>query len=82
MVCIAAISKYMMGSFYQVDSLFYKRLSVILRIVIPSMRSKEALLLVMHSSLLIFRTAISLYVAALDGKYVPALLWLLIDKYE
>ncbi len=54
----------------QVDAVFYQRLSRILRIVIPSIRSKEAMLLVMHSSLLIFRTAISLYVAALDGKYV------------
>ena len=52
----------------QVDALFYQRLSRILRIVIPSLRSKEALLLFMHSSLLIFRTVISLYVAALDGK--------------
>ena len=50
------------------DALFYQRLSRILRIVIPSLRSKEALLLCMHSSLLIFRTVISLYVAALDGK--------------
>jgi ATP-binding cassette, subfamily D (ALD), peroxisomal long-chain fatty acid import protein len=47
---------------------FYQRLSRILRLVIPGLHSKEALLLVMHSSLLIFRTAISLYVAALDGK--------------
>jgi hypothetical protein len=45
-------------------------LARILRIVIPGIRSKEALLLLMHSSLLVFRTAISLYVAALDGKYV------------
>jgi ATP-binding cassette subfamily D (ALD) long-chain fatty acid import protein len=52
----------------QVDAVFYRRLGHILRIVIPGVRSKEALLLVMHSSLLIFRTAISLYVAALDGK--------------
>jgi len=52
----------------QVDAVFYQRLSRILRLVIPSLRSKEALLLFMHSSLLIFRTAISLYVAALDGK--------------
>lgn len=56
--------------FGKVDAIFYQRLGVILRIVIPSMHSKEALLLFMHSSLLIFRTAISLYVAALDGKYV------------
>lgn len=53
---------------YQVDAVFYQRLSRILRLVIPGLRSKEALLLVMHSGLLIFRTAISLYVAALDGK--------------
>lgn len=52
---------------------FYQRLSTILRIVIPGIRSKEALLLFMHSSLLIFRTAISLYVAALDGKIVASL---------
>jgi len=52
----------------QVDDIFYKRLSNILRIVIPGIKSKEALLLCMHSSLLIFRTAISLYVASLDGK--------------
>ncbi|KAI0768602.1 adrenoleukodystrophy protein [Trametes elegans] len=56
-----------------VDALFYQRLSRILRIVIPSIRSKEALLLFMHSSLLIFRTVISLYVAALDGKIVASL---------
>ncbi|KAI0823032.1 adrenoleukodystrophy protein [Trametes gibbosa] len=56
-----------------VDAVFYQRLSRILRIVIPSIRSKEALLLFMHSSLLIFRTVISLYVAALDGKIVASL---------
>lgn len=54
----------------QVDAVFYQRLSNILKIVIPSIRSKEAMLLFMHSSLLIFRTVISLYVAALDGMYV------------
>ncbi|KAG5728570.1 ATP-binding cassette sub-family D member 2 [Termitomyces sp. T112] len=56
-----------------VDALFYQRLSSILQIVIPSIRSKEALLLVMHSSLLVLRTAISLYVAALDGRIVASL---------
>ena len=54
----------------QVDAVFYQRLSHILRIVIPGIRSKEALLLFMHSSLLIFRTVISLYVAGLDGRSV------------
>ncbi|KAJ3764315.1 ABC transporter transmembrane region 2-domain-containing protein [Lentinula raphanica] len=56
-----------------VDALFYQRLRHILRIVIPGIRSKEALMLVMHSSLLIARTAISLYVASLDGKIVASL---------
>jgi len=56
-----------------VDAVFYQRLSSILRIVIPSIRSKEAMLLFMHSSLLIFRTVISLYVAALDGRIVASL---------
>ncbi|KAJ3882385.1 adrenoleukodystrophy protein [Lentinula edodes] len=56
-----------------VDALFYQRLRHILRIVIPGIRSKEALMLIMHSSLLIARTAISLYVAALDGKIVASL---------
>ncbi|KIO02384.1 hypothetical protein M404DRAFT_147834 [Pisolithus tinctorius Marx 270] len=56
-----------------VDATFYQRLRVILRIVIPGIRTKEALLLCMHSTLLVFRTAISLYVAALDGKIVASL---------
>ncbi|KAK0198494.1 adrenoleukodystrophy protein [Armillaria mellea] len=56
-----------------VDSVFYQRLGAILRIVIPSIRSKEALLLITHSSLLVLRTAISLYVAALDGRIVASL---------
>ncbi|KAF9455019.1 adrenoleukodystrophy protein [Macrolepiota fuliginosa MF-IS2] len=56
-----------------VDAVFYQRLSRILKIIIPGIRSKEALLLLMHSSLLVFRTAISLYVAALDGKIVASL---------
>ncbi|KAJ7923076.1 ABC transporter transmembrane region 2-domain-containing protein [Mycena leptocephala] len=56
-----------------VDALFYRRLSDILKIVIPSLTSKEALLLVMHSSLLVFRTVLSLYVANLDGVIVASL---------
>ncbi|KAF8167808.1 ABC transporter transmembrane region 2-domain-containing protein [Crassisporium funariophilum] len=56
-----------------VDAVFFQRLSKILRIVVPGIRSKEAMLLLMHSSLLVFRTAISLYVAALDGKIVASL---------
>ncbi|KIM29018.1 hypothetical protein M408DRAFT_329057 [Serendipita vermifera MAFF 305830] len=57
----------------QVDAVFYARLRAILRIVIPGIRSKEAMLLIMHSALLVFRTAVSIYVANLDGKIVGSL---------
>ncbi|KAF9073876.1 ABC transporter transmembrane region 2-domain-containing protein [Rhodocollybia butyracea] len=56
-----------------VDALFYQRLRHILQIVIPGIRSKEALMIIMHSTLLVARTAISLYVASLDGKIVASL---------
>ncbi|KAG8888118.1 hypothetical protein FRB98_008384 [Tulasnella sp. 332] len=57
----------------EVDAVFYERLSGLLRIVIPGLKSKEAMLLVMHSSFLVFRTVLSLYVADLDGKIVSSL---------
>ncbi|KAG8797202.1 hypothetical protein FRC17_007818, partial [Serendipita sp. 399] len=57
----------------QIDALFYQRLRTLLRIVIPGIRSREAMLLIMHSSLLVFRTAISIYVAKLDGRVVGSL---------
>lgn len=50
--------------------MFYQRLKELLRIVIPGWRSREAGLLAMHTSFLIFRTMLSLYVADLDGKCV------------
>lgn len=67
---VSVFSVWLIPRILQVDAIFYSRLSRILKIVIPGIRSKEALLLLMHSSLLVFRTAISLYVAALDGKCV------------
>jgi ATP-binding cassette subfamily D (ALD) long-chain fatty acid import protein len=56
----------------EVDAVFFERLRSILRIVIPGARSKEALLLLMHTAFLILRTMISLYVAELDGRIVSA----------
>ena len=67
-VCIHPLIVFVLLKYLKVDTLFFQRLSSILRSVIPGIRSKEALLLFIHSSLLVFRTAISLYVAALDGK--------------
>lgn len=56
----------------EVDAVFFERLRTILKIVIPGARSKEAMLLIMHTFFLILRTIISLYVAELDGRIVSA----------
>lgn len=52
---------------------FFRSLLRLLRIVIPSWKSKEARLLVSHSVFLVLRTLISLYVAELDGQLVSSL---------
>ncbi|KAF2169806.1 hypothetical protein M409DRAFT_64809 [Zasmidium cellare ATCC 36951] len=52
---------------------FFRNLGRLLRICIPSWKSKEARLLGSHSVFLVLRTLISLYVAELDGRLVSAL---------
>jgi ATP-binding cassette subfamily D (ALD) long-chain fatty acid import protein len=51
-----------------VDAVFFAKLKHLLRIVIPGWRTKEALMLGMHSVFLVMRTMLSLYVADLDGR--------------
>ncbi|CAG8706596.1 18859_t:CDS:10, partial [Dentiscutata erythropus] len=58
----------------EVDSVFFERLKKLLRIIIPGIRSKELWLLIIHSFFLVFRTILSVYVAALDGRIVSALI--------
>lgn len=53
---------------------FFKNLLRLLKIVIPSWRSKELRLLISHSVFLVLRTLISLYVAELDGRLVSNLI--------
>lgn len=60
------------GPRVDVDAVFFQRLRRLLRIVIPGTSSKEAMLLIMHTTFLILRTFISLYVAELDGRIVSA----------
>ncbi|OCF75242.1 ATP-binding cassette, subfamily D (ALD), peroxisomal long-chain fatty acid import protein [Kwoniella mangroviensis CBS 8886] len=55
------------------DPLFHIRLKRLLRIVIPSLKSREAAMLALHSAFLVTRTGISLYVAELDGRIVSSL---------
>lgn len=52
---------------------FFENLLRLLKIVIPSWRSKELRLLISHSVFLVLRTLISLYVAELDGRLVSNL---------
>ncbi|KAF2263230.1 ATP-binding cassette protein [Lojkania enalia] len=52
---------------------FFRNLLRLLKIVIPSWRSKEFRLLISHSIFLVLRTMISLYVAELDGRLVSNL---------
>ncbi|KAI9220540.1 adrenoleukodystrophy protein [Blastocladiella britannica] len=58
---------------HDVDKVFFERLRRLLRICIPSLRSKEFILLILHSTFLVMRTILSVYVAALDGRIVSAL---------
>lgn len=55
------------------DPAFHARLKKLLRIVIPGIRSREAGMLALHTFFLLARTALSLYVADLDGRIVSAL---------
>lgn len=52
---------------------FFASLLRLLRIIIPSWRSREMQLLVSHSVFLVVRTLISLRVAAMDGAIVKSL---------
>lgn len=57
----------------EINREFFKNLLKLLRIVIPGVKSKEARLLLSHTIFLVLRTLLSLYVAALDGRVVSAL---------
>ncbi|KAJ7039847.1 ABC transporter transmembrane region 2-domain-containing protein [Mycena alexandri] len=54
-----------------IDAAFIRQLKAILfRIAFPSVRSKETLVVVLHSSFLVLRTVLSIAVARLDGRIV------------
>jgi len=56
-----------------VNSLFYKQLRQLLRIIVPGLWTKEFALLVTHTASLVSRTFLSVYVAQLDGHIVKAI---------
>ncbi|ORY05614.1 hypothetical protein K493DRAFT_252485 [Basidiobolus meristosporus CBS 931.73] len=57
----------------EVDRVFFHRLYALLKIIIPGVRSKEFWMILIHSGFLVFRTLLSVYIAALDGQIVSAL---------
>ena len=57
-----------------VDAIFLKRLAFILRIVVPSITSKEAMLLAIQSTMLISRSFISLRIARKGGDGLRAVM--------
>ncbi len=64
-----------------VDKIFLNRLLKLLRISIPGLMSKEFALLVLHTSSLVARTFLSIYVATLDGKIVKSIVDRQLDTF-
>lgn len=56
-----------------VDGRFSPKLRFLLKIIIPSWKSKEFWMVIIHSVFLILRTYLSVVVARLDGKIVKDL---------
>lgn len=56
-----------------VNKQFFHQIRVLLRIIIPSVRSDSFLLLVTHLTTLITRTFLSIYLAHIDGAVVKSL---------
>ncbi|KAA1476586.1 hypothetical protein DENSPDRAFT_827606 [Dentipellis sp. KUC8613] len=53
-----------------VDRAFARQLAALLRIAFPKVRSRETLILLVHSVFLVLRTVLSVVVARLDGRIV------------
>ncbi|TFY56558.1 hypothetical protein EVJ58_g7566 [Rhodofomes roseus] len=53
-----------------IDKTFLRQLLAILRVALPTYRSKEAFILCAHTFFLVFRTVLSVAVARLDGRIV------------
>ncbi|KAJ2506284.1 ATP-binding cassette long-chain fatty acid transporter pxa1, partial [Coemansia sp. RSA 2052] len=57
----------------KLDRAFLQQLRALVRILIPSMASKEVAIIAMHAAFLVLRTWLSVVVAELDGKIVKHL---------
>lgn len=57
----------------EVNQVFFRQLLKLLRVSIPSLLSKEFVLLILHTASLVSRTFLSIYVAQLDGRIVKSI---------
>jgi hypothetical protein len=53
-----------------VNKIFFGQLAAIFKVILPKFRSKEAMILLLHSVFLVLRTWLSIIVARLDGRIV------------
>ncbi|ODN05560.1 ATP-binding cassette sub-family D member 2 [Orchesella cincta] len=60
---------------------FLKQMKFLLKIMIPSVWSKQVGILVLHTGTLIFRTFLSIYVAKLEGKIVGGIVQRNVKKF-
>ncbi len=56
------------------DSIFFKRIKELVKIVIPTWKCKEVLDLCLLTVFLVLRTFLSIYIAGLNGKIVKAII--------
>lgn len=57
-----------------VDAAFFKRLVVLLKIVIPGWKSKEVFDITLLTLLLVARTFLSIYISTINGRIVKAII--------
>lgn len=63
------------------DSVFYKRIWELLKIVIPSVKSMEVLDLVLLTTFLVIRTMLSIYISSVNGRIVKTIIQIDLNKF-
>ncbi|KAH7699039.1 PMP-4 protein [Aphelenchoides avenae] len=66
---------------YAIDPLFVQQLKELIRIMVPGVMSKEFGIIAIHSLILMIRTFLSIYVAALEGNIVKSIVQTDVRKF-
>ena len=56
------------------DAIFFSRIKKLIKIVIPTWKSREVLDLILLTIFLVLRTFLSIYIAGVNGKIVKAII--------